>query len=516
MIATPVVFSMSMLAISGLLYVSAEQPGGEIEERKPVPKEVKRLATDYADTILEAIQILSKDHIKKVSPAQLTNWAVHALYERSGERVPGDFARRLLALRDPDEEDLRDLLRDARQHLGKRAKLTEYRDMDLSLEGIFEHLEPGTKLRPLGEERMICRLLKSRCGIGVVVEKDEESGLLRVATPIKDSPAYKAGIRAGDVIEQIIGENEDEDGGTPRSVSTKALSLEQANESLCGKPGSQVRLILYRNDPTKRRRVEIVRAPYNREAVFGAHRKSDDTWDFLLDSKNKIVYIRIPGFTNETQREVARTLARLGRHRIKGLILDLRGNPGGLLHATVDCAELFLEKGSFVATIRGRQGKDQRIVTDSAGRFRSTPLVCLIDGGSRSSSETFAACLQDHHRAIMVGERSRGEAEVRRIVNLRHGELPFVVAAFYRPNGKPIGKVVASGKETDDWGVRPDDSYVVKLTSKERKDLAAHLRRLEIIAPNDSFRHASKPAFRDRQLEKALEYLRKQARHDRP
>jgi carboxyl-terminal processing protease len=139
-------------------------------------------------------------------------------------------------------------------------------------------------------------------------------------------------------------------------------------------------------------------------------------------------------------------------------------------------------------------------------------LACLVDGESAAATEILAACLQDHHRTVIVGERSQGKAEVRTIRPFHGGRLIFTTVAFYRPTGKPLSKVVTSGKDEDDWGVRPDEGFVIKLSPEERKELVEHLHRQEIIAPFNRLMGPNKPAFRDRQLEKALEHLRKQVR----
>jgi C-terminal peptidase prc len=500
-----------LLMSMGLLPVSAAEPDGEVEERKPIPAEVKKTAADYADTIIEAIHILSKDHVKKVSQAELAGWAIDGLYKRMGERIPPEILKRLSALRDPKEADLRPLLIEARQPLGKGAKLSEFRDMDMSLAGIFERLEPGTKLQPLRESRGFCVLYISRIGIGAEVCKDEDSGLLRVVTPIKDGSAYKAGIRAGDIIMRITQEKDEKHDMRPWSVSTKGLTIEQAKERLLGPIDSKIKLTVYREDPSKPRDVVVVRKFARKETVFGVRRKPDDSWDYLLDRRARIAYIRITEFRVQTLGELKDALASLRRRQIKGLILDLRGNPGGLIPGSLDCAALFLDKVLLV-TVRLGNGERERDMIETRGRFRRTPLVCLLDGGTARACELLAACLQDHHRAVIVGERSRGDVDIRVRKPLPHGDLQFMSAAFYRPNGKPLSKVMTSGKDEDDWGVRPDKGFVVKLAPEERKELVEHLRRLEIIAPFNPLMGPNKPAFRDRQLEKALEHLQKPVR----
>jgi carboxyl-terminal processing protease len=216
----------------------------------------------------------------------------------------------------------------------------------------------------------------------------------------------------------------------------------------------------------------------------------------------------------DTQSELANAMAELKRQRMKGYILDLRGNPGGLFNSAVEIANLYIEKGLLV-TFRKRC-EEQKIMCAFRGRFSHVPMVCLLDGESARASEIVAACLQDHQRAIIVGERSRGDGEIQTIIDLPHGTLQFTTAAFYRPSGKPLSKTMTSGKEEDDWGVRPDKGFAVKLSPQERKELAEHRRQMEIIAPFNPLLKPDKPAFRDRQLDKAVEYLQKQIRHASP
>jgi carboxyl-terminal processing protease len=353
-------------------------------------------------------------------------------------------------------------------------------------------------------------LRRQECGIGVEVCRDERSGLLRIVTPIKDSPAYKVGLRAGDVIARITQEQPADD-GSPRSVATKDLPIDEAKQSLLGRPKSKIRLDVYRHDPTKLRTVIVPRDWSERETVFGVRRKTDDSWDFMLDTTNKIAYVRIKAFARSTSLHLARAVAELERQGAKGLILDVRGC-SGLLESAVEIAEIFLDRGLFVS-VKSQHDVDRWTlrVTRQRSRIR---LACLIDGDCTGASELLAACLQDHRRVVLVGERSSGGSKIQHLVSLRHGDLDgdlrVTVAVFYRANGRPISKIVTSGKEEDDWGVRPDEDCVVKLTAKEREQLAEHLRGLEIIAPLNRRALTSQSRFQDRQLEKAVTRLRKQ------
>src|SRR5262249_9795373 len=140
------------------------------------------------------------------------------------------------------------------------------------------------------------------------------------------------------------------------------------------------------------------------------------------------------------------------------------------------------------------------------------PMVVLVNGSSASGSEIVAACLQDHKRAIVMGERSYGKGSVQNIVPFKPtgGEIKMTTASFWRPNGKNLNKSSTTGKDEDEWGVTPDKGYILNLTRAEREQLMKHLRDSEIIPRRDGPVKEAKPEFKDRQLEMAVDYLRGQ------
>lgn len=507
MILARTLLASLLLFSAGPQSVFAGKSGGARRQRKPVPADVRKAAAEYANAVLDAIRLLREEHIKKVPSVDLAGWAIEGLYKRWGERIPPEILKRLSELHAGRKEDLRRFLIDARQHLGRRPRRGEYHDLDSSLAGIAARLDPGMRIRSRLQGSLIGEPGIRRIGIGAEVRKEAESGLLQIATPYRESGAYRAGLRAGDIITRIIQDRDEENRLSPWSISTKDLTLAQAQERLRGPIGSKIKLTVYRDDPSKPKEVVVTRKGAARETVFGCRRKADDSWDYLYDRRARIAYIRIAEFTRRTRIEVRRTLLDLKRRRVRGVVLDIRGNPGGLLDGALDSAALFLDKTPLV-TFRIGSGEEERILNEIPGRFRRTSLVCLIDGETGRAAEIFAACLQDHHRAIVIGERSRGDAAVQTLRLFHERWLQFTTVAFYRPNGKPLSKILTSGSDNEDWGVRPDRGLNVKLAQAERKDRAAQQRRVEIIAPFNRFRAAKVPAFWDRQLEKALEYLR--------
>ncbi len=334
-----------------------------------------------------------------------------------------------------------------------------------------------------------------------------------VVTPIKGSPAYGKQLMAGDLITKIIREVDSE--GKPLSkteeLPTKGMVLNDAVKKILGKPGTNVKVEIQREGVAKPFIVEITRGPVEVETVLGIKRMTNDDWDYMIDKKNKIGYIRLTVFADNSARDLYQVMDDLTKRGIKGFILDLRFNPGGLLDSAVDISSLFIEDGRVV-TIRPRNKRETKLDSSVKIHLTNFPMVCLVNGGSASGSEIVSACLQDHNRAYIMGERSYGKGSVQSIQPFDGGSLKVTTASFWRPNGKNLNKLSTSGKDEDEWGVTPDKE--IKLNRKERDDLAEYQRDLEIIQRKDKDRPApkepTKPEFKDRQLEAALEYLRGQ------
>jgi carboxyl-terminal processing protease len=194
---------------------------------------------------------------------------------------------------------------------------------------------------------------------------------------------------------------------------------------------------------------------------------------------------------------------------LRGLIFDLRFNPGGLVTVAAEISELFIDRGAIV-TVKPRNGPEYTHTKKSGGGYRDFPMVCLVNGLSASSSEIVAACLQDHKRAAVAGERTYGKGSVQSILNFpaTGGKIKLTTSTFWRPSGKNLNKSSTGGSDDEDWGVRPDPGFDKSLSRSDRLKLQDHLTATEIIRrPGDPV-HES-PAFRDEQLEMVLRYLRK-------
>ena len=221
--------------------------------------------------------------------------------------------------------------------------------------------------------------------------------------------------------------------------------------------------------------------------MLGSKRKSDGSWDYYIDAENKIGYVRLTSFSQNTALDLVKALEELDKKGLKAFVLDLRFNPGGLLDSAVKISDIFIDDGQIV-TIRPRT-EEPKVISGTPkvvnGSHESSlldfPMVCLVNGGSASGSEIVSACLQDHHRAIIVGERSYGKGSVQNIQPFEGGALKMTTASFWRPSGKNLNKSSTAGKEDEDWGVIPDKGFEVKLPRKERDDLAEHQHNLEII-----------------------------------
>jgi C-terminal peptidase prc len=465
-------------------------------------------AMDFAQKVVEATQVIKDGYVKETQQGELVAWGLRGLYRRLEEKVPEAIDKRLKDAKTLGEADLTVLLADARQALGKREDLDKHKDLDITLRRMMNHLDPYTTwIDPESKKKFDQDINLNFTGIGIQIRKDAATDQLLVVTPIKGSPAYRAKILAGDIVTKVTREV-DSDGKAldpPEVIQTKGLPLNEAVKKILGMAGTKVKLTVVREGEDKPLEFEITRGRVEVESVLGYKRKANDDWDYLIDAKNKIGYIRLTSFARSSYRDLYRVMEDLQNKGIRGFVLDLRFNPGGLLDSAIKISDLYIDDG-LIVSVRPRVGREAKFNGRHDGSLLDFPMVCLVNGFSASGSEIVSAALQDHKRAIIIGERSYGKGSVQNIQPFEGGEIKLTTASFWRPSGKNLNKSSTGGKDEDEWGVMPDK--LVKLTPKEREDLAEAQRNAEIIQRPD--KPAKKSDFKDRQLEEALEYLRGQ------
>lgn len=285
-----------------------------------------------------------------------------------------------------------------------------------AIQGMVGSLDPHSQLLPPEAfEELQIDTRGEFGGIGIVITM--QKGLLTVISPIEGTPAHKAGIRAGDIIIKVDGE------------STKDMMLWEAVKKMRGPKGESVVITVFREGETEPLDFTLVRDIIPIESVR------------YMALQPGYGYIRITNFQENTTDDLNAALKFLeqGKTPMKGLILDLRDNPGGLLNQAVDVSDVFLEGGNIVS-IKGRLEKHTKIFDAKPNRAKRTyPMVVLINGGSASASEIVAGALQDHHRAVILGTTSFGKGSVQTVESLRDGYgLKFTIARYYTPSGRSI------------------------------------------------------------------------------
>lgn len=362
-------------------------------------------------------------------------------------------------------------------------------------------------------------------GIGIFVEASEEEGPVRVKTPLVGSPALAAGFRPGDLIMQVDGED------------VSKMSLPDVSTKLRGPVGTTVSVVVRRmakpapSDANPSLQYEdaklvVQRARIELESIAGDYRDANDQWVFRLREDPTIAYIRLSSFGDKSTDEIAGALKKLDNN-FCAIILDLRGNGGGLLHAAADISDMFLNSGNIVST-RTRGGVIESEFDATPGTLvdPKIPFAILIDGNSASASEIVSACMQDNDRAIIVGARSYGKGTVQNILPLQFGRsaLRLTVARYYRPNGQNIHRT-KEATDADEWGVTPDDGMVIELDEESLRNVAKSWTESAYPALASEFLSrgdASQPAvvttatMIDPQLRRAVESLKQQIEERSP
>lgn len=322
--------------------------------------------------------------------------------------------------------------------------------IEAAINGMLRSLDPHSSyLNPKSYRDMQVQTRGEFGGLGIEVTM--ENGLVKVVSPIDDTPADRAGLKAGDYVTQLDGE------------PVLGLSLSEAVEKMRGPVSSEIRLTVNRPGQEQPFDVTIVRDVIKIQSV--RHRV-----------EGEIGYVRITSFSEQSDVGLRRAVERINEQigpSMKGLILDLRNNPGGLLDQAVAISDAFLDQGEIVST-RGRRPEDsQRYNARKGDLAEGKPVIVLINGGSASASEIVAGALQDHRRAIVLGTKSFGKGSVQTIIPLQgHGAIRLTTARYYTPSGRSIQ---ATGIEPDIEVEQARVESVEGAQGRSEADLRGHL-----------------------------------------
>ena len=328
-------------------------------------------------------------------------------------------------------------------------EINQSESMDSAINGLLQSLDPySAYLSPDNFQEMQTETSGEFGGLGIEVSM--EAGVVKVISPIDDTPASRAGLKAGDYIVKI------------NNIQVQGKSLTEAVELMRGPVGSDIEL-------TVRRRGERKALTFNltREIIEIQSVKSD-----LLD-KN-IGYLRLTSFNENSSQQIKKRITDFDKEKnLKGYILDLRNNPGGLLSQAIKITDFFLDNGEIVSTKGRKSSENRRWFAKEGDLTDGKPIIVLINYGSASASEIVAGALKDHKRAIILGDRSYGKGSVQSIIPLRNdGAIRLTIAKYYLPSGTSISEVgvtpdIQVDEENDEFKIKTETdnqlNYAIKL-----------------------------------------------------
>ena len=328
-------------------------------------------------------------------------------------------------------------------------EINQSESMDAAIDGLLQSLDPySAYMSPEIFNEMQTETSGEFGGLGI--EVNMESGVVKVISPIDDTPASRAGIKAGDYIIKID------------DIQVQGKSLSEAVDLMRGPVGSSIILTVRRIGQKKALKFEIVREIIQIKSV-----KAD-----LL--KNNVGYLRLTSFNENSGDQIRKQIREFEKNEnINSYILDLRNNPGGLLSQAIRISDFFLDNGEIVSTKSRKASENRKWFAKKGDLIGGKTLVVLINYGSASASEIVAGALQDHKRAIILGENSYGKGSVQSIIPLKNkGAIRLTVAKYYLPSGKSISEVGVSpdieiDEDTDEFRIKTDTdnqlSYALKL-----------------------------------------------------
>ena len=323
--------------------------------------------------------------------------------------------------------------------------------MDSAINGVLQSLDPYSAYMSPELFKEMQTDTKGEFG-GLGIEIGMESGVVKVIAPIDDTPAAKAGIKAGDYIVKIGNEQ------------VQGKSLIEAVKLMRGPVGTSIELTVRRKKVKKPLEFKIERQIIEVQSVSSK----------IIGEEKNLGYIRLKSFNENSDKQFLKSVKEFEKKsRIKGYVFDLRNNPGGLLTQAINITDFFLEDGEIVSTKGRKVSETRKFFARKGDEIKGKPIVILINNGSASASEIFAGALKDHKRAIILGENSYGKGSVQSIIPLRNGGgIRLTISKYYLPSGKSISEVgvtpdIFIEEEGDDFTINTDKdnqlNYAIKL-----------------------------------------------------
>jgi carboxyl-terminal processing protease len=356
-------------------------------------------------------------------------------------QIPGS-----LATRDDDYAFVRTLVDIHRQVANNYVDPVDESTLrESAIDGMLSDLDPFTVyIPPTRQEQFDQMLENSFRGVGIQLDQRPD-GAIEVVTPIDGSPAFKAGVQAGDLILKVDGD------------SLEGLRLPDVVKKISGKLGTSVTLTV-KHATGQEQDLTMTRQDIVIPTIKGYQREQNGSWDYYCCDDPKIAYVRITQFTSETYDGLKAALDPLIKQGMKGLILDLRFNPGGRLDQAIKVVDLFVKKGVIVST-KGRNRPETVERAEEVHQREDVPLlppfpmIVLVNEHSASAAEIVSGSLMDNKRALVIGQRTYGKGSVQELIPLdnKEGELKLTVAYYYLPSGR----LVHRKKGATDWGVQP-------------------------------------------------------------
>jgi C-terminal processing protease CtpA/Prc len=449
-------------------------------------KESRAESRKFAQQLAYLTEQITQHYVRPVSREDLLEAALAGLYQAARKPPPRDLkaqvrqavslsgmlraqasagGEELSSVDRPPTDPVEKLLARLREQVGAAEALQGQNPVLLSCKALTRLLDPHSGIVTAEEQRRAVGLDNENVGVGLELKDAPAPGPLVIEAVHAGGPAQRVGLRPGDVLVKL------DDVPAAKAPPPKLLALRLARPqdeaprlARPDDPAPQVpelpavvKVTYLRPGEEQERTATLLRERYRAETVQGVRRRDDNRWDWFADEKARLAHVRLTCLARGTSEELRDVLAGLREQKARGVLLDLRWCPGGYLNEAVEVADLFLGT-CVVATIKNRGREDTVYRSTNEGKFRDFALVVLVNGETSGGAELIAAALQDHRRAVVVGQRTLGKASVQTPLALGVEGVGFKLTSgtFMRPAGKNLHRFPDS-TAADDWGVVPDE-----------------------------------------------------------